>query len=72
MKSFYINNHDSFFSEIDENMYAVTIMLDEFTNKEVFDICKKKVDMLDKVYKDCEFMKLEYELYNKNCKISNK
>ena len=53
-------------------MYSVKRMLDEFTNKEALDICKKKVDMLDKVYKDCEFMKLEYELYNKNCKISNK
>ena len=34
MKSFYINNHDSFFVEIDENMYTVTIMLNEFSKKE--------------------------------------
>lgn len=71
-KDFYDNNHDSFFVEIDANMYAVKRMLNEFSNKAALDLCKKKVDMLDKVYKDDAFIKLEYELYNAIYKISNK
>ena len=63
-EEFYNNNHDSFFVEIDANMYAVKRMLNEFSNKEALDICKKKVDMLNKVYNDDEFIKLEYEVYN--------
>ena len=65
-KEFYMQNHHSFFMEIDAEMFAIKCMMNEFGSiKEVYNICLEKLIKTNSILdKDAIFNNIEKQRYN--------